>query len=274
MKPVCTIILNRNLPRETDLLYENIKKEDGDITDIYILEAGSDPDNLSKNYSWYANTDEILENGLRYPRGMNYGLVELIKSKNFFDYDSFFLITNDTELKTNSCIKKLHKILMNQSRLGIISPCGEDWGELNILNKLPTKYFWFIHNSAYMIKRKMIEDLVDFSNLNYIDFLFDGNNFRGFGCESELIAKGYINDWASAITKEVLIYENESYLINNSKKIKTLSYQENLSLYISEGEKWMKRKYGFNSKWGMLEYVKSFYEKFFEYHPDLLKYKL
>ena len=41
-----------------------------------------------------------------------------------------------------------------------------------------------------------------------------------------------------------------------------------------EGKKWMKKKYGFNSKWSMHIYAKLFYEKFFEHNPELVKYKL
>ncbi len=35
---------------------------------------------------------------------------------------------------------------------------------------------------------------------NYLNFLFDGNNFRGYFSESELIAKAYANNWAASIT--------------------------------------------------------------------------
>ena len=39
-------------------------------------------------------------------------------------------------------------------------------------------------------------------------------------------------------------------------------------------EKWMKEKYGFKSKWSMQMYVKTFYDKFFEYYPDYIKFKI
>ena len=48
MKKVATIILNRNLPDVTNNLYEHIYRFDDDITDIYVVEAGSDPNKLSK----------------------------------------------------------------------------------------------------------------------------------------------------------------------------------------------------------------------------------
>jgi hypothetical protein len=101
-----------------------------------------------------------------------------------------------------------------------------------------------------------------------IDFLFDGNNFRGYLSESEIIAKAYANDWAAAITTKIYAEEDESYLFDKSKLIKTESYEENLQLYVDEGLKWIKKKYGFNSRWQMMQYSQLFYEKFFEYYPE------
>ena len=48
MKRTATIILNRNLPKETDALVEHLVKLDGNYTDIFVVEAGSNKDNLSK----------------------------------------------------------------------------------------------------------------------------------------------------------------------------------------------------------------------------------
>lgn len=53
-KKIATIILNRNLPKQTDKLFNYIKKYNNKFTDIFILESGSDINNLSKNYTWRA----------------------------------------------------------------------------------------------------------------------------------------------------------------------------------------------------------------------------
>ena len=92
-----------------------------------------------------------------------------------------------------------------------------------------TKYFWFIHNNSYFLRREFIESIYNLDKPDYINFLFDGNNFRGYCSESELIAKAYANDWAAAITSEVWSSENESYLLQRAKKIKTESYQKELA---------------------------------------------
>ena len=99
MKPVATLILNRNLPSVTDKLYQHIKKYDGNETDIYVIESGSDKRKLSKYVTWHANWSSAIKKGLRYYRGMNYGLKKIYDSKKFDKYDAFFLISNDAQLR-------------------------------------------------------------------------------------------------------------------------------------------------------------------------------
>jgi len=274
MKKIATIILNRNLPEVTDRLYEHLAKHDGDETDIYVVEAGSDVERLSRYTTWHANSDEVIVNGLRYGRGMNYGLIQLVKEGKFSSYDGFFLLTNDTEFKARPTLSPLIAILSKHPHVGILSPCSERWGERLLLKDEATKYFWFIHNNAYLLRREFIENVWNNDDLSEIDFLFDGTNFRGYGSEHELIAKAYVNDWAAAITSEVWAAENESYLLDHSDQIKTEDYDENLKLYIAEGQQWMRKKYGFNSHWSMQQYVKGFYDKFFEFHPEYNQYKI
>jgi hypothetical protein len=35
-----------------------------------------------------------------------------------------------------------------------------------------------------------------------------------------------------------------------------------------EGLRWLRRKYGFNSRWSAIAYAKAFYGQFFESHPE------
>ena len=274
MKKVATIILNRNLPKVTDSLYENIMKYNAKYTDVFIVEAGSDDNNLSKNVTWNADWKEAKLNGLRYARGMNFGLSNLWREGKFDNYDAFLLLTNDTEFKTKSFIKILLDVLKKHPKIGILSPCSKSWGERKLINKNSTKYFWYIHNTAYLLRKSFIKNILNLKSPGYMNFLFDGNNFRGYGTESELIAKAYSNHWAAAITNTVWAEENEKYLIKMHSKIKTESYEENSRLVLEESLEWMREKYGFKSKWSMQMYVKTFYDKFFTYYPELIKYKV
>ena len=274
MKRVATIILNRNLPDVADSLVAHLNQFDSDITDVYVVEAGSDQDNLSKSVTWHADWPEAQSLGLRYCRGMNYGLSQLWKERKFEKYDAFFLLTNDTELQPEKTIEPLVEILDQHPRVGILSPCSKRWGERFLLENGSTKYFWFIHNNAYLLRREFIESIFNEDEADAMNFLFDGSNFRGYGSEHELIAKAYANDWAAAITSSIWASENESHLLEKTDLIKTEAFEENMMLYIKEGHAWMRRKYGFNSHWSMQQYVKSFYDHFFEFHPELSEYRV
>ena len=268
MKKTATIILNRNLPKETDKLVEHLMKFDNDHADIFVVEAGSDKDNLSKYCTWHVDTEEVVKHGMRYSRGMNYGLLQLWNSNDWDKYDSFFLITNDTRFPSKQeTVKTLRQLLVDSPKVGIVSPCSERWGEKVLIGNDSLKYFWFIHNNAYFFRKELVEQLMNTINPTYMDFLFDGDNFRGYLSESEIIAKAYANDWAVAITTKVYAEEDESYLLDKNKLIKTESYQQNLQLYVDEGLRWVKKKYGFNSKWQMMQYSRLFYDKFFDYCP-------
>jgi len=275
MNETATIILNRNLPQETDRLVEHLKKYDNSYTDIFVVEAGSEEKNLSNYSTWHVNSDEVMKNGLRYSRGMNYGLLQLWKEGKWEKYKSFFLITNDTKLPAGQeTLKTLQLLFDKHPMAGLISPCSEKWGERELIGENSTKYFWFIHNNAYFLRREFVDQIINKNNPSYMDFLFDGNNFRGYLSESEVIAKAYANDWAAAITTKIFAEEDETYLLNKSNLIKTESYNENFKLYIDEGLKWVHKKYGFNSRWQMMQYVKLFYDKFFEYYPECKNLKI
>jgi len=271
---IATIILNRNLPEVTDRLCEHLELYDGDLSDVFVVEAGSDVSRLSAHVTWHADWPDAHEHGLRYSRGMNYGLSQLMNEGRFTQYDAFFLLTNDTELHIGPTLAPLMEILYHHPLVGILSPCSERWGERLLLKEQSTKYFWFIHNTAYLLRREFIEAIFNEGQPNFMNFVFDGTNFRGYGSESELIAKAYVNDWAAAITSKVMARENESHLLSKSDLIKTEGYEENLKLYVLEGRRWMRNKYGFNSRWSMQQYVKCFYDSFFEFHPELGVYKI
>ena len=49
MKRSATIILNRNLPDVTNALVEHLQAHDGNSTDIFVVEAGSDDNRLSRH---------------------------------------------------------------------------------------------------------------------------------------------------------------------------------------------------------------------------------
>ena len=271
---VATIILNRNLGTITNNLYKKIYKYNKKYTDIFVIDSGSDVKKKSKYTTWSANWKKAKQNGLRFSRGMNYGLFKMYQENTFKNYEYFLLLTNDSEVESKPFIKELVNIMNKVKSIAILSPCSKKWGEKVLLKDKKLKFFWYIHNNAYFVRKDFIELVRKKKNFNYLNFLFDGKNFRGFGADSELIMKAYKNNMSAAITSKVWIEENENYLLKKSSLIKTDPYDRNLKLYINEGLKWIKRKYNFDSRWDMHLHVKKYYNIFFEKNKKLLKYKI
>jgi hypothetical protein len=273
-KKVATIILNRNLGKLTDKLYRKIKKNNSKYTDIFVMDAGSLEKHKSKYTNWTSNSKSVKKNGLRFGRGMNLALSNLYEEKKFYEYDYFFLVTNDTIIEDKPIIKKFIEIMSSNSKIAILSGCSKKWGEKEILKNIDYKFFWYIHNNSYFLRTSFIDKIKNLKKPHYKNFLFDGNNFRGFGIESEIILKAYKANMAAAITSKIWIEEDEDYLLNKNKLIKTDPYNKNLKLYINEGLLWLKKKYNFNSKWDMSLHVKNYYDKFFLKNKKLKKYKI
>ena len=271
---VATVILNRNLGTITNNLYKKIYKYNKKYTDIFVIDSGSDVKKKSKYTTWSANWKKAKQNGLRFSRGMNYGLFKMYQENTFKNYEYFLLLTNDSEVESKPFIKELVNIMNKVKSIAILSPCSKKWGEKVLLKEKKLKFFWYIHNNAYFVRKDFIELVRKKKKFNYLNFLFDGKNFRGFGADSELIMKAYKNNMSAAITSKVWIEENENYLLKKSSLIKTDPYDRNLKLYINEGLKWIKRKYNFDSRWDMHLHVKKYYNIFFEKNKKLLKYKI
>ena len=174
MKKTATIILNRNLPKVTDKLYESIWQRNSGETDIFVVESGSQEDSLSQYYTYWANWKEALENGLRINRGFNYGLLKLWEEGKFKNYDYFFFLVNDTEFEEKPIISILRKEMEAHPRLGILSPCCQHWGEKQLIKPEGTKYFWYVNFFAWYVRRTYIEDIMELESPDYMNFLFDG----------------------------------------------------------------------------------------------------
>lgn len=271
---IATIVLNRNLPNVTDSLCENLIANGAKKSDLFVLESGSDERNISKFCTWHIRDSETLKNGLRFNRGMNQALINLYQSSSWATYDAFLLLTNDTEFLSSKPILNFKKVLQRHPRVAIASPCAKSWGEANFIENNSEKYFWTIGTTAMLVRREFIELVGNFSDLSNANFFFDGNNYRGYLTDIEIVAKAYLNDWAFAITKAVHAEENNQYLMEISDIIKTDSYDENLKLYVEEGISWAKNKYGFQSKWDFVRYSKLHYDVFFKMNPQFSEFKI
>lgn len=273
-KRTATIILNRNLPEVTDRLWESLHATSGEATDIYVVESGSAPDKRSKHCSFVADWPESVADGLRYARGFNFGLASLLEAGLYERYDYFFMVCNDAVFEGSEVVQKLERLLDRHRRVGILSPCADDWGERKLLAHDGIKYFWYVNHIAWMVRRELVDAIRELDHPTYLNFLYDGSNFRGYESDIELIVKAYANDFAAAITREVRIRENQALLVTDFKAMRTDDFETNRVKVFEEGQRWLRRKYGFNSRWSMQLYAKFWYEKFFEFYPQLRQYSI
>ena len=264
-KPCATLVLNRNLPDVTDRLVEHLVKHNGDVTDVFVIESGSSNAGKSKYPGFAAEWPDAVENGLRFARGFNFGLLELEKQKK---YEHYFLVCQDSVFPAEATVPILLEEMARYPRLGIVSPASPDWGESSLIPAGEIRLFWFINLIGWMVRGTYLDAVKNAESGSHIDYFFDGTNFRGYDTDIELVAKAYANDFAAGITKRATFKEDKDLTDRMAATMKTDPQRVNRPAMYEEGQRWMRRKYGFNSRWSMVTYAKAFYNEFFDHHPD------
>lgn len=273
MGPVATLILNRNLPHVSDRLVDHLKKWNGDLTDVYVIESGSDPDKLSNYCSFWANWPEAREMGLRTCRGFNYGLFELDKTGKRYEY--YFFVTGDTEFADEPTIKILCEVMENHPHIGILSPLSLDWGEAKYFTAQDDlKCVWLMPHVGWLMRRTLLDQLITKDDPSYINYFYDGTNFRAYDADTELIIKSYTNDFAAAITSRVHFREKSDLTDQNALVMKTERQAVHKKLMYEEGLAWMKKKYGFSRKEQMRSWAMTEYRAFMKRHPSSRQYEI
>ncbi len=265
MKPCATLVLNRNLPDVTDRLVEHLVRHSGDVTDVFVIESGSSPEGRSRHLGFSADWPEATEHGLRFARGFNFGLLELEKRTK---YEHYFLICQDSVFPEEPTVSILLEEMARYPRLGILSPSSADWGEASLIPERELRLFWFINLIGWMVRGSFIDCVKETDESTYLNYLFDGTNFRGYDTDIELVAKAYANDFAAGITKRASFREDKDLTDRMASAMRTEPQRLNRPAMYDEGRRWLRRKYGFNSRWNMVTYAKTFYDQFFEHNPD------
>lgn len=273
-KPVATLVLNRNLGGVTDRLVEHLQKFDGDICDIIVIESGSEEDKRSKYPGYQACWKEAMENGLRYGRGFNFGLASLLENGKYENYEYFFLVWNNSVFFDEPTTGILLEQLVSHPKMGIISPCDAAWGEYRLIPENESRVFWYGTHVAWLMRRSFIDTIREFKNPGPMNFLYDGTNFRGYYSDVELIGKAYVNDFAYAVTRKTCFKEIRNYKEKYQDLMRTETTEVNQDKMYQEGMAWLRRKYGFQSHWNMLQYVKAFYDIFLSNNPGYSDYKI
>lgn len=267
-KDTAILVLNRNLPDHTNRLCEQLLSESSEFSDLYGIESGSSQEGISNYCSFWARWDDAIKDGLRYARGFNYGLSELMKLGRFYDYKYYLLVCNDVDISM-PMVPVLRALMEAHPKVGIISPVAIDWPEQDLMNGREIAYCWHINHVIWMVRREFMESVIANGNGDHMNFLYDGSNFRGYFCDMELIAKGYANEFATAITNRTTFHEKQQILKDQNRLIASDPYEINQRRVFAEGKRWLRSKYGFNHKEQMETYCHLLFERFFTLHPYL-----
>jgi GT2 family glycosyltransferase len=134
---LAAVVLNRNLPNETDALCRKIIERSGPCLDLYVVESGSESSRLSQYTTFHFVDTYARTTGLRIARGLNNGcrLAEQAKGAN---YDVFWFSTNDVVLMDDvNYAQTLLGIFDRNPEVGIIELCHE-----------PNRYYELCYDSA------------------------------------------------------------------------------------------------------------------------------
>jgi hypothetical protein len=266
---VAVIILTRNLPDVVERQIQQLREHDCGRSEFFVVESGTDQSALSPHYTCWANWPEAMKDGLRLPQGFNFGLLDLVNKGRFEDFDYFLLMRVNIDIDP-SVVEILVSEIESDARIGIVSPCGVDWEERGLIGDADTRFVWHTHHYVWLVRRSVIERLMERESPSHVNFLYDGTNFRGYMADTELVVKAYINEYAMALTTRTWFREDEATLKTRADLIKTDPYHVNQRRVFEEAQRWMKRKYGFTSRLQMHQYADLFYQRFFDLHPDLV----
>ena len=125
-----------------------------------------------------------------------------------------------------------------------------------------------MNHIAWMYRGAFIDRIKNVEEPSVVNYLYDGTNFRGYDTDIEIIAKAYANDMAAGITRRASFREDDTLTDRKALAMKTDAQAVNRSAMYDEGLRWLRRKYGFNSRWSAIAYVQTFYNRFFESHPE------
>jgi len=270
MSKIACIILQRNMPQATKKILDSVFSLNSNTTDFFVVESGSDEDQVIKDSRlssvFHANWEEAKV-GLRTGRGMNYGLLEVQKIK---EYDYYMFCTGDCMFEEGSEFQRLISLFEQNSKLGILSPVSLKWGQdLPKDRKLSLQFL--VPLVCYMFRKSALQDLIE--GETYYDRLFDcKTNWRMYDVDTSKVIEGYKKDWAFGITNEIKIQEDEDLIYQNVLQSKTEDKATHRTLMYQEGLKWMKEKYGFNSKQDMRAWGRYEMEMFLQRNPEMREF--
>jgi glycosyltransferase involved in cell wall biosynthesis len=257
------IILNRNLGKECDVLRNTLLSKG--VSDVIIVDSSTTPSLQSEFITIRPTDDSTIEHGYRINRGFNLGLNYAIDN---YTFDWIFCLPVDTQI-----------IEMNLSAFDLDSKqfpkivaytLPESNNPYLPLIKNDIGLVWNILEGPILLSYELVSKYKVENSVS----LFDNENFRGFLSFKELALRIYSANLAVGIYNKFLVSEREELLLTYSELMRTESFSLNKQLLISEGGKWLFKKYGIFDRWAFETIIRLLHDEFLLCNPDYSEIKL
>jgi hypothetical protein len=262
------VVLNRNLGTVCDALCESAREIFGKGTNLVVVDCSTSDELASTDVTVRANWPEAIEQGLRFGRGMNAGLQAVLKQGSKHEW--VLLLPVDTEI-VGCNVKGLLAGLDSIPDLVAVKPLPVNSAYEELLGSLNLSLGWNFEEGPWLLKKDFVKSQMSFRDKNEF---FDHSNFRGYMTSLDISLRAYANGFCVGLTKDLVLRENETYLMEKSELMKTEPMSENDRLFLIEGVSWLKSRYGIEDPWDFAQLVRLSFERYMLENPEYQKLAL
>ena len=256
------VVLNRNLGSVCDALCAEIDARFGSESKLVVVDCSTSPDLSSSRKTLVEESELAIQIGLRFNRGMNKGITHLLEEGTVNPW--ILLLPVDTEF-VHLDLDTLLTELSAAPEVVAVKPLAERSVYSELLGQLSFGLGWNFEEGPWLLRSDFVRQQMAMS---LDDTFFDSSNFRGFLTGLEIGFRAYSNGKAVGISRNLVLRENETYLIEKSDLMRTEGVDEHMALYASEGEAWLKSKYGIEDPWDFAQIVRLLFEQFMVENPQ------
>jgi len=223
MKKTLILILNYNTPELTNPLYEDLKKNQSDLYDVFILDNGSDDDKKCK----YESID--LSSNTFYGGGVNVAFEIILNNQEL--YDSLLLLNSDVIIHPYNFIKTLRGVMFNDDykivSSTIIQPVQHEqcyWLSMHNWNSKTPRDVKFVDFQSCLIHIDVIKKINQFDDL--LKYGWGNDLYTGMICEE--------NNWKICILDYCPIVHLGNYTVkiySDRKEISNYNDKANYNMY-------------------------------------------
>jgi hypothetical protein len=199
---------------------------------------------------------------------MNAGLQALFDQES--EHEWVLLLPVDAEIVSGD-VKGLLAGLNSIPDLVAVKPLPVNSAYDELIGDLNLSLGWNFEEGPWLLKKDFVKSQMSFSDRNEF---FDYSNFRGYMTSLDISLRAYANGYCVGLTKNLVLRENETYLMEKSELMKTEPMNENDRLFLIEGVSWLKSRYGIEDPWDFAQLVRLSFERYMLENPEHQKLAL